>query len=80
MVNPKRHAPLIAARKAKRMTQIDLAKAIESAQSTVSRIENGNASVTPQLAARIAAVLEVSEMQLLYPTRFGSDNASGAAG
>ncbi len=68
-MSTQRHAVLIAARKAKGLKQVDLAEAIQTAQSTVSRIENGTSSITPQLATRLAAVLDVSEMALLYPHR-----------
>ena len=60
--------PLQKARKAAGLTQTELAKLAGTDQSQISRAERGRVSV--ELAASIAAVLPISEVEILYPERF----------
>jgi len=55
-------------RKAKEMTQIDLAAAVGTTQSVISRLENG-ARPSVELAPRLSAILGIPVLNLLYPDR-----------
>jgi transcriptional regulator with XRE-family HTH domain len=57
---------LVSARERKGWTQIELARQLGVAQSTVSRIEQGSALPRPALAVRLARLLEVS-LSEIYP-------------
>lgn len=53
------------------MNQAQLAELLGIAQSQVSKYESGDITPSIEKAAEIAAVLGMSELELLYPERFG---------
>jgi transcriptional regulator with XRE-family HTH domain len=63
--------PLKRARVARELSQVKLAELLGIAQSLVSKYENGEVTPSIDKAAQIAAVLGMSELELLYPERFG---------
>lgn len=70
--------PLRRARKARGMTQEDLARAVGVTQTHISCIETMAERASPDLAARLVAVLGrqlISEEQILYPERFAKKAA-----
>lgn len=56
---------LIAARKAKLLTQEQVAEAIDVDQSTISRIENGDVEPSASIASRLIALLGISLSDLV---------------
>lgn len=61
---------LINARLAQGWTQMQLAEAADCTQGRIAQIENG-AAASPALAGRIAGLLSISELVLLYPKKYG---------
>lgn len=59
--------PMKEARKRKGMTQIELANAVGASQAHISKLENGTEQVSPDLAKRLAEVLGLDVVKILYP-------------
>ncbi len=53
------------------MNQAQLAELLGIAQSQISKYESGDITPSIEKAAEIAAALGMSELELLYPERFG---------
>lgn len=62
--------PLKKARKAKGYSQAGLAEVVGVSQATISSIENMIEPTSPAIAEKIANVLGISEMEILYPKRY----------
>jgi transcriptional regulator with XRE-family HTH domain len=56
------------ARKAKGLTQVDLAAAAGTKQSIISKLENGSRP-SVELAPRLSAILGIPVLSMLYPDR-----------
>ncbi|WP_054285750.1 helix-turn-helix transcriptional regulator [Gulbenkiania mobilis] len=65
--------PMRMTRKARGLTQADLAQVLGCSQAHVSDVERGTAAASPKLAAEIAKVLGIPEEQILYPERFKNE-------
>lgn len=72
----KKETPLARARKAAGLTQIQLAEKIGVLQSTISRLERGQDSASPSTAEKLAGVLGISELEILYPERYADEEAA----
>lgn len=59
-------------REQKGMTATSVAQAVRMDQSYYSKIENGRATASPEVAAKLAGFFahEITEMQILYPERY----------
>lgn len=68
--------PLRFEREKRRISQIEVAKAINIDQSHYSKIELGKLRTTPEIAERLALYFgySISEIQILYPERFPYPN------
>jgi len=55
------------ARKGKGLTQAALAASVGCDQATISKYENGSASPTTEIAPKLAGLLGLSVVQVLYP-------------
>ena len=62
--------PARKARKALGLTIYDIGEKAGVSAATVSRIEREKQESTPETAARLAKVLNITEEQILYPERF----------
>jgi transcriptional regulator with XRE-family HTH domain len=62
--------PIEKARIRRKLTQVQLAKAAKCSQATISKLEKRNHVAKPELAARLAKVLRLPEIQILYPERY----------
>ena len=58
---------LIKARKKAGLTQQQLAKAMGVYQSAISKYESGELAVTPMRAKKMASVLDIDVLAILYP-------------
>ncbi len=67
--------PLKAARERAKVTTYEVSRGVGMAQSHYSRVENGEAGASPEVAARLASFFghAVTEMQILYPERYASE-------
>lgn len=65
-----------AARKAKGLSQVELAEGVGCDQTTVSLVERGEVSTSASLVARIAVLLEVTTDSLLLATASDSESAT----
>lgn len=65
-----------AARNAKGLSQVELAKGVGCDQTTVSLVERGEVSTSAGLIARIAVLLEVTTDSLLLATASDSESAT----
>lgn len=65
-------SPLRQARERRKLTIVQVAKAVETDPGNLSRIENGKQRASTDLAEKLAKYFddEVSEIQILYPERF----------
>lgn len=63
--------PLKRLRVSRELSQVKLAELLGIAQSLVSKYENGDVTPSIEKAAEIAAKLGMSELELLYPDRYG---------
>lgn len=62
--------PLKAARLAQQLSLSQLAAAAQVDRGNLSRMERGILRGSPDAAARLAAVLGISELEILYPERY----------
>lgn len=51
----------------KNLSQAALAEKVQCSQGHISDIENGNETPSPALAKKLADVLEIDVLQILYP-------------
>ena len=58
---------IVAARKKKGLSQQELAEKVGCTQTNISHIELGRQNPTPQMAKKIADVLEINVLSILYP-------------
>lgn len=75
--------PLREARQAAGLTLSELAKALKTDIGHLSRVERGEASISPSLAEKAVATLGVNlvhEMQILYPERYKGKKLPKAEG
>lgn len=63
--------PLKVARKNAGLNQAQVAELAKTTQSAISKYESGEVIPSVDAAAAIAQALGMSELQLLYPERFG---------
>jgi transcriptional regulator with XRE-family HTH domain len=68
-------ARLRAIRKARGMTQAQLAKALGTQQTAVSQVEIGNRGLTVQQVVKLAKAMKVSTDAILSPSNGASDDA-----
>lgn len=61
--------PVRSARQKANLSQIELAVKANVSQATISSIEAG-ATTSAEVAERIAAALQISELEVLYPERY----------
>lgn len=61
------------ARKRKGISQIELAEKVGCTQTNISHIELGRQSPTPVLAKKIADILEMNVLDILYPDEYPED-------
>jgi transcriptional regulator with XRE-family HTH domain len=72
--------PLRKAREQAGLTIAELAAAAEVDRGNLSRIERGRTNASLESAERLAKVLGISELEILYPERYATtDSASQAA-
>ncbi|BCB27038.1 hypothetical protein SKTS_19240 [Sulfurimicrobium lacus] len=66
------YTPLKQARIRRGQTLADVAQAVETDDSTISRIENRKQSASPELAEKLARHFgnAVTEIEIIYPERF----------
>lgn len=62
--------PIKRARRAKGLSQQQLAAAAEVSQAFISELERGQCRSSPAIAEQIALVLGITETEVLYPERF----------
>lgn len=65
--------PLLALRELLGQTQLEVAEAVGISRAFLSKIERGQESPSPELAARLVKHFgdgRITEMQILYPERF----------
>lgn len=62
--------PLKKARKDKGYSQAGLAEVVGVSQTTISDLERMREKTSPDVAEKIATVLGISEMEILYPERY----------
>ena len=62
--------PLKAARIRAGLSQAAVARRCKLTQSAISKYENGDATPSLKKAAKLASVLRISELEILYPERF----------
>ena len=70
--------PLRVVRKQKRLTQQELALAVDVTQAHISAVENGVDRASAELAEKLVAVFGrqmITEEEILYPERFPNLNA-----
>lgn len=70
---------LINARVQRGWTQQQLAEAANCSQARIAQIESGGAA-SVALAERVAGLLSISEMALLYPERYGQLSDADGSG
>lgn len=63
-------SPLARARRRKNLTQSGLARLVGVDPSAICRMENTQRKPNRETAQKIAAALEISELELFYPERF----------
>lgn len=69
-------SPLYRARLSAGLTQNQLAEKSGVLQSTISRLERGQDSASPSTAEKLASVLGISELEILYPERYADEEAA----
>lgn len=62
--------PLAKTRRDRGLTQIALAAAVGTDSGNISRMERMLQRPSPEMAERLAKVLHISEMKLIYPERY----------
>jgi DNA-binding XRE family transcriptional regulator len=71
--------PLRKARCDQNKTQAEIASAIGLTEASLSRIERGQQAPSAAIAAKLAILLGISELEILYPERFKTRGRSGKA-
>lgn len=56
------------ARERKRLSQVELAEQVGCTQAHISRLEAGSKAASPVIAKRLATVLEINVLDILYPS------------
>jgi len=63
--------PLKVARKRLNLNQAQAAVLLDTTQASISKYESGEVTPSTEVAAKLAAKLGMSELELLYPERYG---------
>ena len=56
------------ARERKRLSQVELAEQVGCTQAHISRLEASSKAASPVIAKRLATVLEINVLDILYPS------------